>query len=142
MGKSLRWELTEKSNKIFHVNCFTSNRGGYFASILATMKKVRACQRIEEGEEILVRYQGGNEVWSRDERQIWLRNWNFICNCEVCSMTGDELMENEKARKKMGDLGAAMDVKSIEKVRDPFLSLDCTGVEGHVQVGKAPLASL
>ena len=56
MGKSLRWELTEKSNKIFHVNCFTSNRGGYFASILATMKKVRACQRIEEGEEILVSY--------------------------------------------------------------------------------------
>ena len=106
------------------------------------MKQVRVVRVIKEGEEILVRYQGGNEVWSRDERQIWLRNWNFICNCEVCSMTGDELMENEKARKKMGDLGAAMDVKSIEKVRDPFLSLDCTGVEGHVQVGKAPLASL
>ena len=90
------------------------------------MKQVRVVRVIKEGEEILVRYQGGNEVWSRDERQIWLRNWNFICNCEVCSMTGDELMENEKARKKMGDLGAAMDVKSIEKVRDPFLSLDCT----------------
>ena len=74
-------------------------------------KQMRVVREIKEGEEILVRYWGAFTFPSRDERQARLRDWNFICNCEVCSLTGDELIENEKVRKKIRDLHAAIDVK-------------------------------
>ena len=75
-------------------------------------KQVRVVREIKEGEEILVRYWGAFSFPSRDERQARLRDWNFICNCEVCSLTGDELIENEKVRKKIQDLHTGMDIKS------------------------------
>ena len=44
----------------------------------------------------------------KDERKKMLRNWNFICNCEICSLTGDALIENEKVRKKISYLHQAV----------------------------------
>ena len=72
---------------------------------------MRVVREIKEGEEILVRYVGCNEFWSRDERQKRLRNWNFICNCEVCSLTGDELIDNEEARMKIRTWCEAINVQ-------------------------------
>ena len=64
-----------------------------------SVKRVRVCREIKEGEEILASYCVNVDlVLSKDERQKMLSNWNFTCNCEVCSLTGDELMENEKVR--------------------------------------------
>ena len=68
------------------------------------MKQVRVIREIKEGEEILLMYHCPSILLSKDERQTILKNWNFTCNCEVCSLTGDELIENEKARKKIRDL--------------------------------------
>ena len=76
-------------------------------------KQVRVVREIKEGEEILVRYWGANKFASKDKRQEELRNWWDItsCICEVCSLTGDKLIENERARKKIRDLHADAEVK-------------------------------
>ena len=77
------------------------------------MKQVRVCREIKEGEEILASYCGGDidEFPSKSERQqILMKQWQFICNCEVCSLTGEKLIENEKARKKIRELHEVMDV--------------------------------
>ena len=67
--------------------------------------QMRVCRKIKEGEEILADY--CLHIYSfpsKDERQKMLKNWNFTCNCEVCSLTGDKLIENEKARKRLREL--------------------------------------
>ena len=68
------------------------------------MKQVRVVRKIKEGEEILVKYFPGFLPESKNDRQKMLRPWNFICICEVCSLTGDKLIENEKARKRLREL--------------------------------------
>ena len=76
-------------------------------------KQVRVIREIKEGEEILLRYRGDLSFWSKDERQKQLKDAdNFICICEVCSLSGEELIENEKARKKIRDLDQAVEVSA------------------------------
>ena len=79
--------------------------------------QVRVVREIKEGDEILVSYLGStNAFGSKDKRQEELRNrWDVTCNCEVCSLTGDKLIENERARKKIRDLDAVVDVKQTPK---------------------------
>ena len=74
---------------------------------------MRVCRKIKEGEEILASYCGdANNFPSKVERQMRLmKTWNFACNCEVCSLIGEEFIENEKARKKITDLHNAIRIK-------------------------------
>ena len=77
------------------------------------VKQVRVCREIKEGEEILASYiESGKSFPCKDERQKLLRKWNFICNCEICSLTGDALIENEKVRKKISYLHHAVVVNA------------------------------
>ena len=89
-----------------------------------SVKQVRVCSKIREGEEILASYLYGNsdKFPSKGERRMRLkRTWNFICNCEVCSLTGDKLIENEKARKSIGDLHDAVPTKVGSGLVEPAL---------------------
>ena len=78
-----------------------------------SVKQVRVCREIMEGEEILANYCGSTDTFlSKGERQrMLLKNWKFICNCDVCSLTGEKLNENEEARKKIRELHAAIFIK-------------------------------
>ena len=61
-------------------------------------KEVRACREINKGEEIVASYINFETVLSREERMNDLENWDFLCQCQVCSKTGKELEKNEKVR--------------------------------------------
>ena len=74
-------------------------------------KQVRVIRKIREGEELLVRYWGAHEFASKDERQDGLSPWDFSCTCEVCSLTGDELIDNEEARMKIRTWCEAINVQ-------------------------------
>ena len=37
----------------------------------------------------------------REERQRRLRGWGFTCFCDICSLTGEELENNEKLRENL-----------------------------------------
>ena len=88
-----------------------------------SVKQVRVCRKIREGEEILASYCGNADKFpSKNERQMKLKTtWNFSCNCEVCSLTGDKLMENEKARKRISDLHEAIASKALIGLVEPAL---------------------
>ena len=73
-----------------------------------SVKQVRVCREIQEGEEILATYIEPIKTFpSREERQQNLKSWNFTCDCEVCALTGDELLKNERARERMRFLHTA-----------------------------------
>ena len=68
-------------------------------------KEIRACRRIEQGEEVCFSYtQLGNCFSSREERQQKLVNWFPSCACGVCARTGQQLEENEKLRSELARL--------------------------------------
>ena len=79
-----------------------------------SVKQLRVIREIKEGEEILASYLvDGNRFPSRGERQMKLRaTWNFTCNCEVCSLTGEELKKNEDGRRKIQELHDAIPIKA------------------------------
>ena len=117
-------ETEKKAVRIFEANCFgldcDDGGCGLYKTISRinhscapnvvcldkskVVKQVRVVRKIKEGEEILVKYFPGFLPESKNDRQKMLRPWNFICICEVCSLTGDKLIENEKARKRLREL--------------------------------------
>ena len=78
-----------------------------------SVKQVRVCRKIKEGEEILASYIGGRGTFpSKEDRQMMLREtWNFECSCEVCSLTGVKLLKNEEARRKLTKLDQVQHLK-------------------------------
>ena len=70
--------------------------------------KLVAFERIFKGEEIVVNYldpKRGDKNLLRCERQKKLiTNWNFICKCSVCSLTGQDLSRNEDIKKDLAAL--------------------------------------
>ena len=87
-----------------------------------SVAQVRVCRKIKEGEEILVNYCGHSGKFPlKDERQMIIKELSFICNCEVCSLTGDKLMENERARERMQDLNDAILAKAGIGLFEPAL---------------------
>ena len=73
-----------------------------------SVKQVRVCRKVKEGEEILASYiMEFDKFPSKAERQIALRDWNFICRCDVCSLTGHKLVKSEYARTKITYLNIA-----------------------------------
>ena len=52
------------------------------------------------GEEITVSYLPDNLIADRETRRKYLqKNHNFICQCSICSLDGQLLVEDEKQRK-------------------------------------------
>ena len=62
-------------------------------------QEVRALRDIPAGVEMTASYLRASKLRTKAERQYMLRNWAFICNCPVCSLTGADLEKNEKSRK-------------------------------------------
>ena len=76
--------------------------------------KVVALMKIEKGEEIVINYLDSlkvmrdslnrtrGQILLRFERQKMLKKeWNFICKCIVCSLSGQELERNESLKKNL-----------------------------------------
>jgi len=62
-------------------------------------QEVRACRNIEEGEEIQCSYVRVADFACKAQRKNRLLDrWDFVCACEVCSLTGSALEENEEIR--------------------------------------------
>jgi len=67
-----------------------------------TTMEVRACRRIEEGDEIVASYYNFEDFPLRQERQDIISNErSFHCSCKICSLTGEDLEEDENIRKKL-----------------------------------------
>jgi len=61
--------------------------------------KVIAARDIAKGEEITIKYFSQEiAALKREKRLEKLVNWGFTCNCEICSLEGEELEHNEKTR--------------------------------------------
>jgi len=75
---------------------------------------VRACRRIQEGQEITFSYiQLGIANLSREERKERLANWFPACGCEVCAR------EDDGVRAELGDLHKEMRLLTREgRVRE------------------------
>jgi len=68
-------------------------------------KKVRVFRRIKEGEEIVAGYVGPNNVSTREERvKAISEQKGFVCRCRLCSLTGDDLKQNDITRRIIRDL--------------------------------------
>ena len=77
-------------------------------------KVVRACRRIQEGQEITFSYiQLGIANLTREERKDRLANWFPACGCEVCAR------EDDGVRAELGDLHKEMRLLTREgRVRE------------------------
>lgn len=64
-------------------------------------QEVRAIRDIAAGEEITCSYLRQSTLRTFQERKEGLKNWNFECSCEVCSLKGKELEDNDEMRLKM-----------------------------------------
>jgi len=82
--------------------------------------EVRACQRILEGQEILVSYYIFSDLPSRKERIDEIQeDRHFQCRCGLCSLSGEELAEDESIRLKIRELS-----EEIERLEsDPVEAL-------------------
>lgn len=74
--------------------------------------EVRASRPIAEDEEVLICYADSSAM--REDRRKYLEaRFNFQCDCKVCSLTGEDLVENEKLRKEI--MGLTNNMEDIYK---------------------------
>ena len=61
---------------------------------------ITTCRVINKNEEILLNYIGAESIFNaKKERQAELEeNWHFTCKCDVCSLTGEQLDQNDQVR--------------------------------------------
>jgi len=120
------------------------------------IKQVRVIREICEGDEILASYCEATDSFpTKVERQRLLERWRFICKCDICSLTGEELEENDNTRKKitkfdddvvamagLGLIDQSLDaakqklkiMKSIKKemiVKIPSALMECCEMSAH-----------
>merc|ERR1719400_1294708 len=75
--------------------------------------EVRACQRIKEGQEILVSYYIFSDLPSRQERLAEIQNdRHFQCRCGLCSLSGEDLKDDEKIRLQIRELTGEIEMES------------------------------
>ena len=67
------------------------------------MTEVRAVRDILPGEEMTVAYFSLSKLPPRAERREKLTRYQFVCQCEVCSLEGKAFEDNELMRKKIRD---------------------------------------
>ena len=61
---------------------------------------ITTCRVINKNQEILLNYIGAESIFNaKKERQAELEeNWHFTCKCDVCSLTGEQLDQNDQVR--------------------------------------------
>ena len=65
-----------------------------------SVKELRAMKHIRKGEEITMSYIVNN--WDTQmSRRRELRYWQFVCECDACSLSGGDLKTNENIRKEI-----------------------------------------
>jgi len=109
-------------------------------------KQVRACQRIDEGEEICFSYiKLDSSFLLREKRQMLLRNWFPSCRCVICHHNDEKLATSEQNRVEMVKLhqnmkenckqgrlreaahAALQKIQTMEKCPDEFIhQIPCT----------------
>ena len=64
---------------------------------------ITTCRAINKNQEILLNYIGAESIFNtKKERQAELEeNWHFICQCQVCSLTGKQLDQNDLVRNRI-----------------------------------------
>ena len=81
-------------------------------------KEVRALKVINVHEEILINYAPASDMFNFGSREFrrrhLLENFAFLCSCSECSMTGESLLENERARSEIREKNSKID-KLVEK---------------------------
>jgi len=84
-----------------------------------TVKEVRAMKFIKKGEEITMTYIV-NTSDNKEKREQDLRYWQFECDCEVCSLSGKTLLDNDQIRDQITekDLQVSKFVDNIIVVQD------------------------
>jgi len=84
-----------------------------------TVKEVRAMKYIKKGEEITMTYIVNSSV-TKYKRDQELGYWQFQCDCEVCSLSGKTLLDNNKTREKIveNNLQVSKFVENIIVVQD------------------------
>ena len=60
--------------------------------------EVRAIRNIEKGEELTGNYMGELGGTRKERMSMLEKNWFFLCQCEVCNLTGLESEVNDKTR--------------------------------------------
>ena len=83
------------------------------------VKEVRAIKHINRGEEITMSYLVNN--WDiQANRRKELSYWQFECACQVCSLTGRDLLHNEEIRQEIIEKDDALTkfVDSVIAVQD------------------------
>lgn len=125
------------------------------------LREVRAARDIKRGEQLTVMY--GVSGQEREERVRALASrYNFQCDCEVCSLTGEHLVENDKLRREILGLNnnmedvyqqnppkafkyAKMKLERIEKIRSEMIDIlpqaymDCYELslaQGEMEIGQ------
>ena len=64
------------------------------------IRDVLVCRRIKEGEEIVADYCYTGDISTREERMAEIMEMRrFVCSCDLCALTGDDLKRNDIARK-------------------------------------------
>jgi len=75
--------------------------------------EVRSCQKILEGQEILVSYYIFSDLPSRQERIAEIQeDRHFQCRCGLCSLSGKDLAVDEETRLKIREL--SKEIESLE----------------------------
>ena len=76
-------------------------------------------KNIQNGEEITLSYVV-NSWQSQSNRREELSYWQFQCHCQVCSLTGKDLIDNEKVKKKIVENSSEVDkfVETLKELQD------------------------
>ena len=97
--------------------------------------EVRVCRDIEKGDELLASYKCFNEVsmfMTKEERARALKeSWDFVCRCTLCTMTEEDIKENDKIRTHLNKLmelppsllKAKALLEQIRKIQDEVISI-------------------
>ena len=79
-----------RANHSCHPNC------NYYHNADLGVQQLYSVTNIMEGEEITVSYLPDNMIAPRQDRQRFLKkNHNFLCQCSVCTLHGEQLREDE-----------------------------------------------
>ena len=67
-------------------------------------KEVRALRDLAAGEEVTTNYIDSYDTVtaSKAERLVGLQHWDFVCGCEVCGDSEEEVQRNDSVRRSIG----------------------------------------
>ena len=85
--------MCDYCNKLLHCN------SGFTAHVVTTT-------RVSPGRELVASYIGpGDEMLMEREERVGniLSRWRFVCGCPVCSLSGEELAENDRIRRDVAE---------------------------------------